>query len=181
MATTDLKLESAGSIPKPGPIGRLVRLGFGALCLYYVQGLYLISPTLTTEAGTIQPIIGNGILIGLFLISYVINIGFSRAWQKWPAFVSAALFMAVALYSNSQTGTFESLLLAQVIWVWEFYLFSYLGLAFILAAILASPGCEMRAFHSLYSRITGAVTHEHQCPIGPLAPIDRWEAGLKSK
>jgi len=31
MATTDLKLEEPGSLPKPGPIGRFVRFAFGAI------------------------------------------------------------------------------------------------------------------------------------------------------
>ena len=63
MATTDLKLDEPGSLPRPGPIGRAVRLGFGFLCLWYVISL-----------------------------------------------------------------------LARVIWGWELYLFSHLGLAFILPA-----------------------------------------------
>jgi len=92
MATTDLKLDEPGSLPRPGPIGRLVRLALGAL------------------------------------------------------------------------------------WLWEFYVFADLGSAFVLAAIIGTPGCEMRALHDLYSRLTGNPTKEHYCPIGPLHPIDQWEA-----
>ena len=38
-----------------------------------------------------------------------------------------------------------------------------------------TPGCEMRAFHDLFSRLTGIQTKEHYCPVGPLHPIDQWE------
>ena len=85
MATTDLKLERQGSLAKPGPIGRLVRLALGLLCLWYVYRLWQLQGDFITEAGSIRPLVGNGILPSLILISYVINIGFSRAWKKWPA------------------------------------------------------------------------------------------------
>jgi hypothetical protein len=67
MATTDLKLDEPGSLPKPGPVGRMFRLLFGLLCW-------------------------NGILPGLFLISCVINIGYSRSWGKSQR-LSAPLFL----------------------------------------------------------------------------------------
>lgn len=41
---------------------------------------------------------------------------------------------------------------------------------------IGTPGCEMRAFHDLYSRLTGVPTKEHYCPVGFLHPIDQWEA-----
>jgi hypothetical protein len=55
-------------------------------------------------------------------------------------------------------------------------LFLHLGIAYVLAAVIGTPGCEMRAFHDLYSRVTGIPTKEHYCPVGPLHPIDQWEA-----
>lgn len=74
MATTDLKLDEPGSLPRPGPVGRLARLGLGVLCVWYVYGLIQVSGDLTTADGGIRPVIWNGILFGLFLVSYVVNI-----------------------------------------------------------------------------------------------------------
>ena len=176
MATTDLKLDDAGSLPRPGPLGRIVRLGFGVLCLWFVVGLIKMSGSLLGVDGHIRSIVWNGVVLGLFLISYVINIGFSRSWKKWPAFVSGAVFLVVAGLGYSTEGTFESGLLARVVWSWELYVFSHLGIAFILAGGIGTPGCEMRAFHDLYSRLTGIPTKEHYCPVGPLHPIDQWES-----
>lgn len=176
MATTDLKLDEPGSLSRPGPVGRLVRLFFGALCLWYVYGLTQVSENLISSAGQIWPMIWNGALIGLFLISYVVNIGFSRAWKKWPAIVSAGVLGLIAGAGYVITGSVETTILARSIWVWELYVYSHLGLAFIVAGVIGTPGCEMRAFHDLYSRVTGIPTKEHYCPVGPLHPIDRWEA-----
>jgi len=171
MATTDLKLEECGSLSKPGPFGRLVRIGFGALCLYYVVALWGAGHDLITEAGTIRPLVWNGILPGLFLVNYVVNIGFSRAWRKWPAIISIVLLLTAAI-GYMQAGFLEIRLLAHVIQVWELYVFLHLGGAFVLASLIATPGCEMRAFHHLFSLVTRRPTKEHRCPVGPLTPID---------
>ena len=176
MATTDLKLDEPGSLPRPGPLGRIVRIGFGVLCLWQLYGLIQVSGDLIGGDGHIRSVVWNGILIGLFLISYVINIGFSRGWKKWPAIASAGAFLAIAAFGHLATGAFETPVLARTTWFWELYLFSHLGAAFLISAVIGTPGCEMRAFHDLYSRVTGTPTKEHYCPVGPLHPIDQWEA-----
>ncbi len=176
MATTDLKLDEPGSLPRPGPVGRSVRLAFGSLCLWYVYGLIQVAGMLMGTDGSIRPLVWNGVILGLFLVSYVVNIGFSRAWKKWPAIVSGGALALIAGIGYAMAGTIETNLLARSIWMWELYVFSHLGLAFVVAAAIGTPGCEMRAFHDLYSRLTGIPTKEHHCPVGPLHPIDQWEA-----
>jgi hypothetical protein len=176
MATTDLKLDEPGSLPRPGPVGRLVRLALGVLCLWHVNSLIQVSGDLISTNGSIQPLIWNGVIIGLFLVSYIVNIGYSRAWKKWPAGVSAAALAIIAIIGYAMAGTIETNLLARSIWIWELYVFVHLGLAFVIAGAIGTPGCEMRAIHDLYSRLTGVSTKEHYCPVGPLHPIDQWEA-----
>jgi hypothetical protein len=177
VATTDLKLDEPGTLPRPGLVGRLARLALGALCLWYVYGLVMIGGDVMSPAGNVPTMIWNGILPGLFLVSYVVNIGYSRAWKKWPAIISALAFAAVALVGQVTSGTVETVALARLVWSWELYVFAHLGLSFLLAAMIGTPGCEMRAFHDLYSRVTGVPTKEHYCPVGPLHPIDQWEVG----
>lgn len=176
MATTDLKLDEPGSLCRPGPIGRLVRLAFGALCLWYVFQLLQVSGSWVQGDGHIGTVIWNGIFPGLILVSYVINIGYSRSWKKWPAIISAITFLLIGAFGYFTTGSIESTYLSVAIWMWLLYIFSHLGIAFVLSGVIGTPGCEMRAFHDLYSRITGIPTKEHFCPIGPLTPIDRWES-----
>jgi hypothetical protein len=176
MATTDLKLDEPGSLPRPGPIGRLLRLVFGLICTWYVFQLLGVAGDLMGGDTHIRSIVWNGLFIGLFLISYIINIGYSRAWKKWPALISGVVFLALAGIGYVAQGTIETDLLARVVWAWEIYLFSHLGGAFVIASVIGTPGCEMRAFHDLYTRITGIPTKEHYCPVGPLHPIDQWGA-----
>jgi hypothetical protein len=176
MATTDLKLDEPGTLPRSGPVGRIARLAFGGLCLWYAVNLIQTGNDLLGDDGHIKQVVWNGIVFGLFLVSYVINIGFSVAWKKWPAFVSAGVMVLIAGFGLLTQGSIESNLLARVIWGWELYVFSHLGLAFVVSSVIGSAGCEMRAFHELYSRITGIPTKEHYCPIGPLHSLDQWES-----
>lgn len=175
MATTDLKLDSPGTLSKPGPIGRLVRLGFGYICLHYIYQLWSVRSALISEDGSIRSLLWNGIVIGLVLISYVINIGFSRSWKKWPAIVSTLILLAGVGTNYLMFGTAQGQISALVIYIWLLYVFTHLGLAFMVAAVIGTPGCEMRAFHYLYTLLTGKETKEHHCPIGPLSAIDKWE------
>ncbi|AWZ01335.1 hypothetical protein RHODOSMS8_01800 [Rhodobiaceae bacterium] len=176
MATTDLKLTDAGELPKPGPMGRLVRLALGALCLFYVADLWSIRGNPITDAGHIQTPLWTGIIFGLFLVNYVVNIGFSQSWKKWPAILSGLGLVGVAGISKVFYGEYESTLMAYTLLVWLLYIFTHLGMAFVLAALIQTPGCEMRTFHHLWSLVSGQTTKEHICPIGPLTPIDNWEA-----
>jgi hypothetical protein len=180
MATTDLKLDDPGSLPRPGPIGQLARFGFGIVSLWQVVRLWNIRSDLVAGGADVI-VIWNGLVIGLFLISYVVNIGFSRSWKKRPLIISAAAFAAVASYGYLTTGYAVTNTLIRVIWAWEFYLFAHLGAAFVLSGVIRTPGCEMRAFHDLFSIITGIETKEHYCPVGPLHPIDQWEARMRKR
>jgi len=176
MATTDLKLEDCGSLPKPGPVGRLMRLAFGMLCLAFVNGLLDLEGDLLSENGRVKSLLWNGIILCLFLVSYVVNIGYSLNWKKRPAIVSATLLAVVGGIGYLQAGTFDTILLARTLFIWEFYVMAHLGLSFVLAALIRTPGCEMRAIPHLISLITGGESKEHVCPVGPLGPVDDWEA-----
>ncbi len=181
MATTDLKLDNPGTLPKPGPIGRIVRFGFGVICLQYVYSLWHARDALILTDGSIRQLLWTGLFFGLILINYVINIGYSRSWRKWPIIASVFLILAAAETNYLIYNNFLGQFMAEVLCIWLLYTFSHLGLAFILSGIISTPGCEMRAFHHLYTKITGNLTKEHHCPIGPLHAIDKWESnkGIK--
>jgi hypothetical protein len=55
-----------------GPVGRFVRLAFGALCLWYMIRLIPVVGNLFDSDGHIRQVVWNGIIIGLFLATFVI-------------------------------------------------------------------------------------------------------------
>jgi len=110
------------------------------MCAWYVHGLLDVANDLMTNSGHIRTVVWNGVLVGLFLISYVINIGYSQAWKKWPALVSGGVFILLAGLGYLTQGNSETELLARFIWGWELYWFAHLGLAFVIASVIGTPG-----------------------------------------
>ncbi|GAC19504.1 hypothetical protein [Paraglaciecola arctica] len=174
MSTTKLKLEESGSLHPPGPLGRLVRVIFGALCGWYLYNLIKMWPLIIDTNG-IHPLLWNGVFPSLLLVNYVINIGWSRDWKKYPMIGSLLVFALFGMYSYLSYGKLETQILANSIFLWLIYIYCHLGFSFLLSAAIATPGCEMRALHHLYTLLTGIRTKEHCCPIGPLHPLDQWE------
>ena len=177
MPTTDLKLDECGTLPRPGPLGRLYRLGMtvvvGWLAVYPIW-----DDRVLLTSGNFEPygLIWSISFFGLFLVSYVINIGFSRDWKKWPMLVSAVFLAALALFDYVTTGDWTGQAFGTGFFIWSFYIFTHLGICFLISAIIGTPGCEMRALHDLFSKVTGVDTKEHYCPVGIMQPLDNWEA-----
>lgn len=72
-------------------------------------------------------------------------------------------------------GDFNSPVLGVPLFVWLAYFYGHLGISFVLATALATPGCEMRAIPQLVGRITGHAAPEHHCPVSFITKIDAWE------
>ena len=116
-----------------------------------------------------------------FLVTpYVINIGFSRNWGRKSQLAILAIAAVLVAYSYLTDGTVWSPALGWFVYIWITYVSGHLGISFLLAALLATPGCEMRAIPHLYMLVTGRETQEHYCP-GHLDKLDKWEAKLKSR
>ena len=121
-----------------------------------------------------SPMFWIAVLLTLWVFPPVVNIGFTRSWGTKPRMVIAglaavAIVSGLALYGNWWAPPLEVLLL-----VWMIYTFGHLGLCFLIASAISTPGCEMRAIPHLWTRLTGRATKEHFCP-GFLDAIDRWE------
>jgi|TARA_R110002050_G_scaffold107413_1_gene217798 hypothetical protein len=54
------------------------------------------------------------------------------------------IMAGIDLLGYLQSGQIETSLLAQTVHVWELYIFSHLGLAFVVATLIDMPGCELR-------------------------------------
>ena len=80
---TDFK--SAGTLSKPRPIGRLVRLAFGLGCAYFVFAtLYFSGDLVATTSVPTHLGLWFGFAGGFFLMPHVVNIGFGTSWRRRP-------------------------------------------------------------------------------------------------
>ena len=169
-----------GTLKRPGPIGRLVRLVFGAICGGFLVLLILAGPA--QIAARFPEIRGlwPWAFAALYLFSYVINIGFGRNWRRWPQVAVIACAFVASILSYFAYETFLGPPLAWFMIAWLVYVYAHLAISFFLSAILATPGCEMRALPHLLAIISSRPPIEHHCPAGPLSRIDAWEANRRS-
>ena len=166
-----IRFDQPGTLARPGPIGRSVRLVLGALLLWLVWQLATRASTPDWYDPTLWLLVG----LGLVLVPYVVNIGFGVNWGAWPRILSAATLLGVASVSYmTATSPEVSPLLLAITNIWMIYIFAHLGASFLLAALLATPGCEMRAMPHLSGLLFKYDAREHYCP-GFIDNIDQWE------
>jgi len=170
-----LQLIDEGSLERPGPVGRIIRLALGIACLYAIHELLLYNQAIMNTPISVLPNFALLVFVAILIINYVVNIGFGRSWRRWPSFVSVAIMLILAGVSWLMFGTPDHALLGIVLWVWLIYFFAHLGLSFVLSAIIATPGCEMRSIPELLGRMTGRAAREHHCPASFITKIDAWE------
>lgn len=170
-----LALVDAGTLPKPGPMGRLLRLALGSACLYANYDLVTLREQIIETPVQILPGLAILILVGICVFNYVVNIGFGRNWRTWPSIVAIGVLMSLAAVSWMAFGTANHWLPGSVLWLWLTYLFAHLGTSFVLAAIVGTPGCEMRAIPEAFGKLRGHPTSEHPCPATFITRLDEWE------
>ncbi len=181
--TTERGLLRSGTLVRPGPIGRIVRLGLGILTAWPLSSLLLrVGPEwwITSEIGPAQTNAGTliAIAVALWLINEIVNIGWARRWGNRPRLVVLGTAAVLAVAGVALTGSPWSPVLGALVYAWLVYTFAHLSISFFLAALLGTPGCEMRSIPHLVARLTGREHREHVCP-GPLDPLDRWEAARR--
>jgi hypothetical protein len=164
-----------GSLKRPLIIGRLVRFTLGVLMLNGVYQVTLAWPYLLENGFPV----GNTTLwvttaLAFWIIPAVINIGFSLNTGKLSRWIIGGLSLILGAYHYFTEGVVMGYGLGIFTLVWVYYWLVHLGSSFFLAAILATPGCEMRSIPHLWTLITGRASKEHYCP-GFLDNLDRWE------
>ena len=172
-----LELVESGSLARPGLVGRLLRLALGVACLWGLWNLTLNPGAIIAAPITVatHPTFAVMIAMCFAIINYVVNIGFSKSWGRWPAYGSLAAFLTLGLLAWTIDGELNSPVVGVPLFAWLAYFYGHLGISFVLAAVLATPGCEMRAIPELVGRITGHAAAEHHCPASFIAKIDAWE------
>jgi hypothetical protein len=168
------RFDEPGTIARPGPIGRIVRLGLGAACLWFVWQIATGSDT----QDLYNPSLWLMAALGLMLAPYVVNIGFGVQWGAWPRAFSIIAILAAAAFGFAGFGTVLSTPLWATIAIWIVYIYGHLGVSFVLSAILGTPGCEMRAVPQLLGIVFRSAAREYYCP-GFIGNIDDWERARK--
>ncbi len=159
--STATQFEQTGSLSSPGPIGRLVRLGLGLWITYaFFQFLdigFLDAQKADRFFSWQTPTHSSfwiAVLIFFWVFPYVFNIGFSRNWRRKPQWLLVGALVVAATVGYALEGSLWSPAMGWLILIWLLYVTAHLGFSFLLAAVLGTPGCEMRAFHHLWTILT---------------------------
>lgn len=166
--------DTEGTLPLPGPIGRLVRMALGLLIAKFIYDWL----TIIDSSDYLQPFILLWVAFSVALVPYVVNIGFGVNLGAWPRLALLGVWALAAIAGYVEQGVFRSELLWNVVEITQIYIYGHLGISFFLSAILATPGCEMRAIPQLMGKVSGTGSKEHYCP-GFIDNIDRWERKRK--
>ena len=176
-----LELADPGSLMRPGPIGRLLRLVLGSACLYGLDYLLVHREAIIATPVSTLPNLVVLAVVAFWIVNYVVNIGFGKSWGRWPSYVSAIVMMTSATIGWMIKGTPDNSILGTYLWLWLVYFYAHLGLSFVLAALIATPGCEMRSIPQLLGRLSGRKVQEHCCPVSLITRIDLWESTTRKQ
>lgn len=132
--------EKPGSLPKPGPIGRMIRIVSGCALLYF----FIV--TLTNFGNFIglavpkHALMWFGVASSFYLLAYVVNVGFTITWGRRLQLILVVVAMAAVVVDFFIYRSFWGPPLGLLLFVLLAYVIGHLGVSFILAGILATPG-----------------------------------------
>lgn len=164
----------SGGLPKPGWPGRAIRFGAGVLIL---QGALGIGEGFFQLVST--PRVPDNIVLWTFaaLLFFsmrdVIDLGLRVQWGQKARIAILALAGVSLILDYIFYHRLWAPPLGLLFSTWCLLIAVPFGLALILAAILGTPGCEMRSYADLLARLQGRSAEEHYCP-GGIDFIDRW-------
>ncbi len=176
------QFETQGTLPKPGSIGRFVRLGWGVFLLWSFVNVVQQWQTLVSLETLPH---WSFLVIALFTASkvfpYVITIGLGfNSYYKPLSYGLIVMNLVGTGLSWLMAGNLWSPLMGWFVGIWFLYTIGHLGVSFLLSSVLSTPGCEMRSIPQLWSILMHQETKEHFCP-GHIDAVDRWEMNLKKK
>lgn len=164
------RFDKEGTLPPPGPIGRWVRLALGLLIGKFIYDWF----TYIDISDIDNPFILIWIVVSIALVPYVVNIGWGVNFGAKPRYVLLGIWAIGAVAGYLVEGSARSQLLWTVVEITQIYIYGHLGISFFLSAIIATPGCEMRAIPHFLGKMSGGGSREHYCP-GFIDNVDRWE------
>ncbi len=163
-------------LTNPGIFGRIGRLIFGLFSLWFVREsitffeYFVSTPAFSKSIGYLV-----GVAIAYWVLPDVVNIGFNRRWGNRSQKLFILVAIGAILFDLLVYASWWGPPLGWVILVMAIFTHLYLGLSHILAAVISTPGCEMRSLPHLWALINKQPVETVVCP-GHWEMVDQWEA-----
>jgi len=154
------RTEHPGPFPRPGIIGRAVRLFFGVLLIYFFVETFT-SYSSYVAVGAPGGTWWLGAAISFYLLPEVTDVGFGLSWGRKSQMVALALALGAMVFDFFWYGNLWGPPLGLLVYLLMGVVLGYLGLSFVLAAIFGVPGCELRAVPYVIGKLSGREAAEH--------------------
>ncbi len=171
---------------RPGPRGRALRLFLGGLQLTAtILALFNANMFLRPEEPFSVSLfvviwLGSSLLVALWLLGMMVNIAFGVTWGDRLYWILLGLAVLTLSLSLAVSGAIWAVPFSLLVFIVILYTTAHLGISLILAAILATPGCEMRSIPHLIAILEKRdLVDERSCPYG-LTRFDEREARRRS-
>ena len=136
------EFEQEGSHPRPGLIGRMIRMAAGVMILYLTIPGVIFHYDEVIRTGWEIAILGwiPGFLISVYLLPVIIDRGFGVHWGRRSQAVFGLVFLAflaidLLVYGNPWAPPLGLLVVLTIAVV-----LGFLGLSFLVAGLFATPG-----------------------------------------
>lgn len=131
--------ESSSDLPRPGPIGRILRVAFGGFLLYFFTTVLIrYDPHLP-----LTPPPRNWLTYVIAGIAFYMLADTARSW-RWPPYILQGGWLGLAgvavLIDWIRFGRFWGPTIGLAIMALILGAFFYLGVSFIVAGLFAVPG-----------------------------------------
>lgn len=135
--------SNSKDLPRPGTIGRVVRLLLGVLLLFFFAQVARNARGFLVEQQGWHTPGGDWWIVAaicLLALSGIVNDGFSRQWGRRPSVAFLALLVAAAAWDRIAYGALWAAPLGFLVLLLILYVFGHAGLSFLAAAAAATPG-----------------------------------------
>lgn len=163
-----------------GWLSRAGKLGMGVLQIFLVFQLIVNYKIVFSESMPSNSGLVIAVVLAFALLSWTLNLGFKRQWGARPFYVAVGVVCVSMVVGYFLNGSVWGVPLASVLYVVTVYVHGHMGPCHVLAAVLATRGCEMRAPDHLLAILRGKQAELHICP-GAWSRIDEWEARARGR
>lgn len=168
------------TLPKPGLVGIAIRLALAVAVGFIAYDAITDAPDYWNGFSGPADLADRGVILAVLVLfsSPMVNELVLRDWKMWPAvfLVSGAVFVAgVGALRGDPLGPAFGI----YTWLWVTLWSVPMAVAFVLAAAMRTPGCEINAFRQLVARLKGHGADYRACPgfvdcCDSVRVFDRW-------
>ncbi len=132
-------MNQTTALPRPGWLGRSIRLGLAAFFLYWLVQI-VVGYRPGASPSPWDPMTWLALVYISWVLPELVNLGFGLHWGRWPRHVFLALLLLGGALDLVRGAGVPGPAFGLVFFATAAYAFGHLGLSFSVAGIDAAPG-----------------------------------------